>query len=115
MDTYRIEPENKRCVAEVYTFTHPDHTHTEEVIEFYRWGEWEITPANAEEFEKLLNCRFNEDGEEFRPEDFENHEMVEMFDLDYIEGDEDELYDNGWTCVNSNPVITGRITLELIH
>jgi hypothetical protein len=73
--TYKVEPAHKKCVNEVFYYTHPDFKPIE-ITENYRWGEFHITPTSEEEVFAL----FNNTEDEFIPSDFEDYEAVEIWD-----------------------------------
>ena len=75
--TYRVEPIWKKSVEETFTFSHPDYEDVIEVEETYRWGEYDITPTNDEELDALLN---RDDDEPFCPFDFNDCEVIEVWD-----------------------------------
>ena len=130
MKTYRVEPENRKATVEVTTMTHPDYDDLE-VAEVYRWGEFDITPTNDAELNTLMNCK---SGDTFKVSDFDDCEMVEMFDISHREGvsenmdqevfdslmeesddfDIETLEDMGWTYKDCEVIIYDGVTVEEI-
>lgn len=88
MRTYVVRTLYKKSFNVYETWIHPDKEDKIIIEENYRWGYWEITPADDEEEKLLLDCcdAEAEYTPEFNPDDYENCEMIEMDDLCYREG-----------------------------
>ena len=117
MNTYTVTNTQKWGLREYTEFTHPDYEHSILLTQCYVGGEFEITPRNAKEEDKLLNWPV---GEDFILDEW-NWEPVEFFDSDLdavSEMDEDllesigeetndfwGLSDAGWDNVDSETVV----------
>jgi len=90
VNTYTVTNTEKWGLREYSDLSHSDYEHNILITRCYKWGEFEITPRNAKEEEKLLNWPV---GEDFILDHWD-WDVVEFFDSDLdadSEMDHDEL------------------------
>ena len=88
MNTYTVTNTEKWGLREYTELSHPDYEHSILLTRCFKGGEFEITPRNAKEEEKLLNWPV---GEDFILDHWD-WDVVEFFDSD-LDADSEMDYD----------------------
>mgnify|MGYP005654254077 FL=1 len=104
MNTYLLTNTEKWGLRHHEELSHPDYEHNITTTECYKFGQFEVTPRNAKEEEKLLNWVAKTDNDfilddwDWEPVEFGEGDISADSEMDYdtLEGIEEETENGFW-------------------